>query len=110
MFMGIKGANLKIPDQTKAFQLWAKFLGLKCEGTVSLGKQSSTKDTDTTRPRNIHFLVKTSATAPTTNTAADAPTGVGDICIHQLSTHIVQGVYNCTAFTSTSVFTWTQTA
>jgi hypothetical protein len=105
--MGIAGTNLSRPDQTKAFQMIAKFMGLNVEGTCVIGRRSNTRNTDTTRPRNIAFLVKTAAGAPTTNTAADAPTGLGDFCIHQTSAYAIQAIYVCTAFTSTSSFTWT---
>lgn len=55
-----------------------------------------------------HVLSKTSATAPQSNTAADAPLGAGDFCIHYNAAGVYQAVYVCSAYVSTSSFTWTK--
>lgn len=117
--MATIGANISYHNSSL---LWADFfrkLGFK---PFTLPKKSKTglrnqaADAGTTFPRLPGICAKYSATtAPTTNTVADAPSGVGDICIYYAANNIGGvpipvasiSIYRCSAFTSNSVFTWT---
>src|SRR3954468_1230205 len=76
-------------------------MGIKPAGRGGKAGNHPTSD-GTLASRQICLLLKVGI--PATNTIADAPTGLGDLCYDSTN----NDVYRCTAFTSTSVFTWTK--
>lgn len=106
--MGAFGSNLLQPDSTRLWQYAFKFVGLNAEGTIFSMQPNDKEKSATALPRFINILSKTSATAPTTDTTNDNPTGIGDICVHFNTSGVVQGVYACTSYTNTTTFTWTK--
>lgn len=106
--MGAFGSNLLQPDSTKLWQTVFKFMGLNAEGIAISAQPNSGELNATSLPRFVNILSKVSASAPTTDTANDNPTGIGDVCVHFSTAGVVQGVYVCTAYTNTTTFTWTK--
>lgn len=112
--MAAPGANIVYGRGVQS--LWRdlfKKMGIVPQGMTvrqSVSKRGGVIDpgTDTTRRTAIGY--KRSATAPTTDTAADAPTGYGDLCIHYSAAGVLTGVYRCSAYVSSSSFTWAQIA
>jgi hypothetical protein len=102
------GANIIWGNQSRTWAKVLQFLGYKGEITKVL---KTSKDL---AARKIWVFTKTAAgTAPQSSTAADAPTQVGDLCLYyNSSTSLTNaaGLYICTAYTSSSNFTWTQVA
>lgn len=66
------------------------------------GKHPVPPTSTSTFPRQIICFALNAA--PSSNDEAYAPTGVGDFCLDELNNDI----YRCSAFTSTSSFTWTK--
>lgn len=115
--MPAPGANLSYHNTSFLMEALLRKIGFKPQSFTGRNKTSlydTGSDAGTTFPRLIGICAKYSATAPTTNTAADAPTGIGDICLqfkanntgvaHIDPTQIV--VFRCTAYTNTTTFTW----
>jgi len=108
------GTNLKYKSQSGIWGQILKQWGVCVKPMVGKRRMRSTLDgtawdqTDdgTTAPRKCMVFSKASATAPTTNAAADSPSGLGDLCLHDNSGTLA--VYVCTAFVSSSSFTWTK--
>lgn len=97
--MGTMGSNLSLKGKKQLFVTVLEKLGFKAQTRgVSMGGTDA----------NPMFSSKVSATAPTTNTEADAPSKRGDFCVHYNAAGVYQGVYLCTAYTSATVFTWTK--
>jgi len=117
--MPTPGANLQYGNTSFLWQTFLRKLGLKPRARQtfqSTALKNLAADPGTTFPRPIGICAKFSTTtAPTSNTAADAPTGIGDICVyfaadnsgvaHINPTNIT--IYRCTAYTNTTTFTWT---
>lgn len=99
--MATPGTNIQAGQSEKIFYKILKALGLPKDATM-VGAAPGPDGTVTTRP--IALLTK--AGAPASNTAADAPTGFGDILWDSTN----KDVYRCTAYTDVNTFTWTQIA
>lgn len=115
------GSNMSGHNTSFLWEAFFRKLGMKPK-TITCGKTPSRRyagadDDGTTFPRQIMIMAKYSATtAPTTNTAADAPTGIGDICIYfaantPVSNHVAVAsidIYRCSAYTNSTTFTWSK--
>lgn len=120
MALPVVGSNLSFHNTSFLWEMFFRKLGLKPR-TLTV-KQPSRKfnqadDNGTNVSRVITICAKYSAgTAPATNTAADAPTGLGDICVYVAANnsglaHIAVAsidIYRCSAFTDVNTFTWTK--
>lgn len=117
--MPLLGSNLS--GHNPSF-LWATFFrksGIKPRAlTIRMPtyRRNGAADVGTTFPRAALICAKYSVTAPTTDTANDNPSGVGDFCIHFAANNVGGkpvlvtsiDVYRCTAYTDTTHFTWTK--
>lgn len=112
------GANIIYHNKARLSSIFLRKLGLKAQeirGATPF-KRNNAADVGTTTPRQIAFCAKYHLTvAPASNTAADAPNGKGDICVYFAansgSGRVAEAsisIYRCSAFTSSSTFTWTQ--
>ena len=118
--MATPGANIKYGKQSFLWEMLLRKMGFKPRSVkVSLptGRYDCTADDGTNFPRQIALCRKyNTTTAPTTNTAADAPSGKGDICLHVKAAYAGLAhmdpsgidVYRCTAYTNSTTFTWAQ--
>ncbi len=119
--MPAPGANLSYHNASQLWEMFFRKIGYKPRSRpASQPTKNRNMAADTgltaTFPRPIGICAKYSATAPQSNTAADAPTGVGDICISVASNnvglaHITAAditVYRSTAYVSTTSHTWAQ--
>lgn len=106
--MATPGSNLSYSGTAGLWRTFFKFFGFRASGVIVPKQAGGTDDVGTSTTRLGNICSKTSATAPTTNSAGDAPTGLRDICVHFNASGVVQGIYVCTAYTSASVHTWTQ--
>src|SRR3954469_8335687 len=105
--MAASGANISAKCQSMLAADLLEFLGLKPNG---LGRGAAPTASGTSTTRQIALLQKTSDTAPANSTAADAPTGLGDIVLHYTAAGVLTHIYRCSAYTSGTVFTYTQIA
>ena len=99
------GTNISIHPVRRFWTFLEQLMGRR-KGTMKRSMACVNVDTATDAgtgtSRAIQGLAK--AGAPATNTAADAPSGRGDICIDTTNSD----VYVCTAYTNTTTFTWTK--
>jgi hypothetical protein len=98
------GSNLKFgnPKFTWKQVLLKWFTGRSGPGRIHPNaRRAGAADDGTTAPRAINLLHKSGA--PSSNTAADAPSGVGDLCWDFTNSDL----YLCTAYVSTTSHTWT---
>lgn len=115
------GANLSYHNTGFVWQLFCRKMGLKPRQLAiknPTGRRNMAVDDGTTFPRLVGLCSKFNVgTPPTSNTAADAPTGVGDLCVYVASNSAGEAdkiavanidIYRCTAFTDSSTFTWTK--
>lgn len=100
VIMAASGANLQYGTYSRILSLILDKIGIKSPN--GLTSPSGNRDDGTTFPRQVGLCVK--AGAPASNTAADAPTGVGDLC-HDSSNN---DLYRCTAYTDGTTFTWSK--
>jgi hypothetical protein len=105
--MAAPGANFDTRNPSQALRFILRKMGINPEGKAIHVRQQNahthvTVDTATTASRQIAIGVK--AGVPATNTAADAPTGLGDLCWDSSNLD----VYRCTAYTNGTTFTWTK--
>lgn len=108
--MAVPGSNLKYANTKELWRRFFKLLGFIAPPMMPrmpVGTVGGLVDDGTSLVRKAAICSKTSATAPTTDTAADAPTGAGDICvlIHN-TTFATTAIYRCTAYVDTTHFTW----
>jgi hypothetical protein len=120
MATAVIGANLEFGNSSALWATYYRKLGMKSQSNPRKmpNKRNNAADAGATFPRQICICSKTSATAPTTNTAADGPTGLGDICVHFATTTVVASlakiavadidIYRCSAYTDENTFTWTK--
>jgi len=95
------GSNLSAAHQHLILERIHTKMGIKPPGRGGKGGNHPTAD-GTLASRQIILLTKDGV--PATNTANDAPTGLGDLCYDYTN----NDVYRCTAYTSGTVFTWTK--
>jgi hypothetical protein len=102
----VAGANLNYNVPQRALTKIMRVLGIY--GVVTNVKRGAGAiapgDVATTFPRQIAICEKPGV--PATNTAADEPTGIGDLCYDSSNNK----VYRCTVYTSGTVFTWAKIA
>lgn len=99
------GANLKLGNPKFTMALLRKKLTMRFGGLTRIqsnATRSGAADLGTTAPRLANLFVKNGI--PATNTAADAPSGVNDLCFDNSNGDL----YQCTAYTNTTTFTWTK--
>lgn len=82
-------------------------LGMRQVLKQKLGLQKNLQAARTVKGYAV-IVQKYSATAPTTNTAADSPGRKGVFCLHYNAAGAYQHLYICTAYTDDNTFTWTQ--
>lgn len=105
--MAAPGTNFDIRNPSQALRLILRKMGIQSEGKALHVRQQTahthiTTGTDGTASRQIAIGVK--AGVPATNTVADAPTGLGDLCYDSTN----NDVYRVTVYTNTTTFTWTK--
>ena len=119
--MPAPGANLNYDNQSRIFGLFMRKLGLKARDIPMVQQTRNRNMTAATGvtaevPLVGGFCLKFSTTtAPASNTAADAPSGIGDICVYCKSNGDVGlkiaptnlAIYRCSAYTNNTTFTWT---
>jgi hypothetical protein len=99
------GSNIRLHPIKQFWDILEKLMGRRRNSTRKLMacvNVDAATDAGTGTSRAIQVLAK--AGAPATNTAADAPTGRGDLCVDVTNSD----VYVCTAYTNTTTFTWTK--
>jgi hypothetical protein len=101
--MAAIGANMSARNPSRIVTDILQKMGLKTGAFSPTGARGNTLATNvaaTAFPRQIAVLSK--AGVPATDTAADAPTGVGDLC-HDTTNN---DVWRCSAYVDTTHFTW----
>lgn len=103
------GANLKLGNPKFTMALLRKKLTMRFGGLTRIqsnATRSGAADLGTTAPRLANLFVKNGipATSVVGSNAADAPSGVNDLCFDNTNGDL----YQCTAYTSAATFTWTK--
>jgi hypothetical protein len=97
--MAAIGSNMSAAGSQRILARIARKMGLRPGLLRGFSHGGATSADSARRPA---FLEK--AGAPATNTAADAPSGLGDLCFDSTN----NDVYRCTAYTNGTTFTWTK--
>jgi hypothetical protein len=97
--MATPGANLDYGNNEKVWNRILKKFGMSRNVTL-VGQGQEGQDPTTLANRTVGICLKNGA--PANNTAADAPTGVGDFCFDATN----KQVYRCSAYTNGTTFTW----
>ena len=110
--MAAPGANLSFKGTSRLWARAFKLMGFRTVGWSrarnSMQKRLSVADDGTSALRLATICSKSSDTAPANNTAADAPTGKHDWCVHYTADNTLTAVYICTVYTDVNTFTWTK--
>lgn len=101
--MATPGANLVQRGREKIHFGINRALGLLPNAKIGAQRQG---DDPTATPRNVQLHSKNGT--PASSTAADAPSGKGDLCLNTSVTP--HTLYRCSAYTDGTTFTWTQIA
>lgn len=107
------GVNLSYHNSGNLWEVFCRKIGF-VPRQLPITPKASDKTVATSR--KIGICAKYSlTTAPQSNTANDAPTGLGDLCIYFAANnsgvaHIPLtsiSIYRCSAYTNNTTFTWT---
>lgn len=102
--MPAPGANMLMDGSLAIRRGFLKKLGFNSDGKTirkqQVGKRDDDTDDGTTFPRQVALLAKHGA--PADNEAADAPTGVGDLCWDSDN----DDIYRCASYTDATTHDW----